>query len=206
MLNQRELAEQIGISEGKLRAIETERGPRVYATTFRRIAVALKMDLEEAKRDLTGSVNAMLGLDEPIGEASEALPYQWLDDVPIFELSLAAGPWSDVLDIPEICDPSSVRQGLFRVRLSGDSMKPQYQSGMIIEFRCLRDGQDVLAIGKDYYVQKHDGTATFKRLDQIHDGHLVFRALNRKKYAKPIEVAREEIVRMAVAMGEFKPF
>lgn len=129
-----------------------------------------------------------------------------LSEIPFFDLSLAAGQWSDVQDIPEICGPGSISQGLFRVRLSGDSMNPRYKSGMIVEFECLRYGVDDMAIGRDYYIQKDDGSATFKRLEKATEHELTLRALNKKKYPNAMIVERQMIVRMAVARGEYKPF
>lgn len=128
-----------------------------------------------------------------------------LSEIPLFELSLAAGPWSDVADLPEICGPDSLRQGLFRVRLAGDSMLQKYKSGVIVEFECLRCEMDSMEIGRDYYVQKNDGTATFKRVENATELELTLRALNRKKYPKAMIVERSTIVRMAVARGLFTP-
>jgi hypothetical protein len=132
--------------------------------------------------------------------------FQPLVEIPLFDLSLAAGPWADVLDVPGFCGDAAISQGLFRVRLSGDSMSPLYKSGMIVEFECLRDGRHQLSIDRDYYVQKEDGSATFKRLAKIEDDTLTIRAINKKRFPEPMIVERRDIVRMAVARGEFRPF
>lgn len=68
-----------------------------------------------------------------------------------------------------------------------------------MEFRCLRGTGNVIDIGSAYYVQKRDGTATFKIVDRLDEEMIVLRALNRQKYPKPMPVLREDIVRMAKA-------
>jgi SOS-response transcriptional repressor LexA len=141
----------------------------------------------------------------PIEENVERYTEQAVDEIPMFDLSLSAGPWSDVLDVPDICDPQMIQRGLFRVRISGNSMSPDYKSGMILEFRCLRPGEDRIEVGKDYYVQRDDGSATFKRVEAIYDGHIVLQALNRKLFPQPFEVQRSEITRMARCVGVFDP-
>lgn len=120
--------------------------------------------------------------------------------VPTFEMSVAAGEWADVTDVAEVMQPGQIDHGLFRIRISGDSMRTKYKSGDVVEFRCMREGRDVMEVGKDYYVQKSDGTATFKRLEAIEEEELILRALNKRKFPKPIVVARREIVRMALAV------
>jgi Peptidase S24-like len=165
-----------------------------------------------AKGLKTGSVSEMIEAGLPIGEDGddgtenvERHDGKTFPEIPMFDLSVAAGPWTDVLDVPEVWGDDTIQQGLFRVRIAGDSMLPRFKTGMIIEFQCLRDGRHFLAIGADYYVQKADGSATFKRLVAIGDDILTFRALNEKKYPKRIVVARSDITRMAIALAEYKP-
>jgi phage repressor protein C with HTH and peptisase S24 domain len=109
------------------------------------------------------------------------------------------------MDVPAICGPDAISRGLFRVRLSGDSMTPAYKTGSIVEFECLREGYHTMALDMDYYVQRNDGTATFKRFEGIEDDTLIFRAINRKKFPGELVVERREIVRMAIAKGIFTP-
>lgn len=128
-------------------------------------------------------------------------------EIPLFDLSIAAGPWADVSDMPEIADPRVLDQGLFRVRLSGDSMRQRYKSGEIIEFRSIRAERGIQSghgfqVGHDYYIQKHDGTATFKRCEKIEGRKLHLRAVNRKKYPAPFIVERYQIVNAARAVAK----
>ena len=124
-----------------------------------------------------------------------------LPEVPQFDLSVAAGPWADVAETGEVWGDVQIALGLFRVRISGDSMMPDYKSGQIVEFKCHRDGVDELKPGCDYYVQKGDGLATFKRLVKIGAESLEFKAINTRKYAGIIVVRGTEVVRMGRAMG-----
>lgn len=125
-------------------------------------------------------------------------------EIPTFDMSVAAGPWADVTDIAEVFHPGQIDHGLFRIRIAGESMTPTYKSGMVIEFQCLREGRDRLMIGEDYYVQKRDGTATFKRLKEVHEDRLVLFALNQRSCKGTMSVERGEIVRMAIALHEIR--
>jgi SOS-response transcriptional repressor LexA len=123
-------------------------------------------------------------------------------DIPMFDLSVACGGWADVGEAMEVCDPASIEQGLFRVRLSGDSMVPKYKSGEIVEFKCLRYGEDPIEPGKDYYVQREDGMATFKRVEKVDETGITLRAINKRKYPERMDVPHIAVVRMAKAMAK----
>ncbi len=125
--------------------------------------------------------------------------------IPTFDLAVAAGPWTEVTEVGQLHDPRQIEAGLFRIRIQGDSMEGEggYDDGALVEFECLREGGAAgdghrLEEGEDYYVQVGD-EATFKRLEQIGKETLIFRAINRRKYPKPITVRKDEIVRMAHA-------
>lgn len=215
---QQDLSVKSSVSVATIRAIEksVRKGNRANL-----MAIGTALDLpnvvdlvvEARRRPL---VSEQLAQGSSIGEppprkkskrgwtATNASPLPSFDEIPHFDLSLAAGPWTDVVDVPEICDPEKVREGLFRVRLAGDSMMPNYKPGMIVEFRCLRPGMDQLVRGRDYYIQRDDGTATFKRLQAMNEEGLIFEALNLKKYPDPIIVSAAVIVRMARAIGIFR--
>lgn len=132
----------------------------------------------------------------------EAYSEQPVTAVPVFDLSVAAGPWTEISEVAELRDAKQIDSGYFRIRIRGDSMAPGYADGSMVEFRCLRPGRDTLGNGKDYYVQRSDGVGTFKRLVAISDDMLTFRAINRRKYPDDIPVDRADIVRMAVAIAK----
>ena len=79
-------------------------------------------------------------------------------------------------------------------------------SGAIIEFEVLRPEIDRMEPGRNHCVERDNGVVTFKRLDHIKDDHLIFRALNRRKYLDDIRVERSRIIRMALARGGLRPF
>jgi transcriptional regulator with XRE-family HTH domain len=190
-LSQQEFGEKIGLSESGVRAIESGRTRSVYASTFRAIAETIGMSIDEARSQLSGWDQNL----EPYSELK-------LFEVPLFELSVAAGNWTDVEGAGEICDPRQMEQGLFRVRLRGDSMRPTYNDGDVVEFRCLRADHDGIIVGRDYYVQRNDGMATFKRIESLDDDSIVLRALNKRKYPDPLIVPRQEAVRLALAVAK----
>lgn len=222
-LTQEDFAEVLGVSREWVSRAESAQTGTMRRGTLKKLADAMGISPDDAFRLLLKLVFKQMNPDIPAAQDVQIPPphpnavgdfdrnvggvvSQHQADIPTFELSLAAGPWSDVLDVPDICDPGSIAQRLFRVRISGDSMRPLYRTGMVIEFECLVDGLHALQVHRDYYVQRDDGTATFKRLDGLTDDLMTLRALNRKKFPKPITVERSRIVRMAVARGEFKSF
>lgn len=158
----------------------------------------------EKMKSANGNINEMLALgmdkwDDNIEPYSEVK----VPSIPLFEWPLAAGDWVEIGGVGELCDPRQIDQGLFRVRIRGDSMKPVWPDGIIVEFKCFRIGRDELQIGRDYYFQQNDGTATFKRLESITEDDFLLRPLN-KKYPGMF-VSRGLIVRMALAIGKFVP-
>jgi SOS-response transcriptional repressor LexA len=146
------------------------------------------------RQDLVDELS--IGNVEPYSEVQ-------LVEIPLFDLAVAAGGWADVSDVEgAVCNPDQISQSLFRVRISGDSMQPAYKSGEVVEFRCVRVDVDGFEEGKDFYVQQSDGTATFKRCEKAGEEIIVLRALNRKKYPRPMEVSRGLIVRAARAVAK----
>jgi len=122
-------------------------------------------------------------------------------EIPLFELSVAAGPWTDVSEAWEGSGPQGAGDGPFRVRLAGDSMSPVYKSGDIVEFRPLLPGEEPVALG-DYLVQIEGGLATFKSLEKVSESELVLRALNRARYRAPVVVQRKKVVMLARAVAK----
>lgn len=146
--------------------------------------------------------------DVPVGVDSNVDPYsvsRLVAEVPVFDLSVAAGGWSDVSGQIEVHDDAQINQGLFRVRIRGDSMQPVFPDGSIVEFRIVRRGREGWPIGKNCYVQLARGDATFKHLDSVDEEKVRLSALNKKKYKKSLVAATSEVVSMAVAVGIFTP-
>lgn len=135
------------------------------------------------------------------GALSNVDPYskKLVSEIPIFDLAVAAGSWTEIPEEIRLHQPGQVDAGMFGIRVRGDSMKPRWPDGSLVVFRCMRDGRDMLEIGEDYYVQV-DGQGTFKRLEKIDEETLVFRAINRRKYPAQMPARRAEIVRMAKAL------
>jgi hypothetical protein len=162
-----------------------------------------------------GNVQDMLDAGLPIGESGTFPPpldrnvdpyseQKIPTEIPLFDLSVACGSWADVGESMEVCDPRAIEQGLFRVRLSGDSMSPKWKNGDIAEFKCLRWAEDVLEVGKDYYVQRDDGTATFKTLVAADENGITLQAINKRKYPDRMAVPMIGIVRMANALAKIQ--
>lgn len=226
-LTQRELGEKIGVTETRVRHIERAESVGVYAPTFRKLAEATGMTVEQLRAAIgAGEAQAFAAgvkAGVEIKAASDAQNARWaaidaadqakldanvepfserpVHEVPFFEARLAAGQWTDVSEIGQVFDPRGIDRGLFRVRIRGDSMAPVYLDGEVIEFRCLRPDRDGVIIGKDYYVQHADGEATFKRVADVTEDSLYLAALNRTKYPKRLRVERALVVRMARAIA-----
>ena len=136
-----------------------------------------------------------------------------LHDIPQWDLEIAAGDWCEscingTIDTSNAAQIRSMNQGLFRVRIRGDSMLPRFKEGEILEFKVFRHGEaddEGIKIGKPYYVHRSDGTCTFKVLESMDDETAVLRALNKRKYPKALVVPVQEIVRMARFVGKYVP-
>jgi transcriptional regulator with XRE-family HTH domain len=134
-------------------------------------------------------------------------------EIPTFDRDLACGTWTEAIPVDDLLTPEQIAQGRFRVRLGGDSMERAWPDGSIVEFVAVRFGSSPsidtcdgeLRPGRDYYVQRSDGMATFKRLHACEDEGLVLRAINRRKYRKDLRVPWEEVARLSVAAGTFTP-
>jgi SOS-response transcriptional repressor LexA len=122
------------------------------------------------------------------------------DEVPLFDLAVAAGRWVEIDGVAELTAPNQIETGRFRIRVRGDSMLPRWRDGDVVEFACVRFDADELLPGEDYYVQRSDETATFKRLERVEDESLVLLALNDLRYPEPIVVPTGLVVRMARAV------
>jgi SOS-response transcriptional repressor LexA len=211
---QRQLGDIIGRSDVAVRRYETQATTLLPVESVERLAAHLNRTVETLIAQL-----AIAGVDgvaaDGVGDASpldehlpNVAPYSErliAEPIPFFELCVAAGHWVDVIDNEEVghrVTDAQVRQGLFRVRLRGDSMTPRFPDGGVVEFRLLRtpDGHpdfEATVAGECYYVQKTDGTATFKCLESRDMNTLTLRALNRQKYRKPLICEVEDVVRLA---------
>ncbi len=186
-LSQDELGAAAGVNGQTISNIETGKvEPR--GDTYRAIAAALGLTVEQLDAEFDANTDPYSEMPTP--------------EIPLFDLHLAAGNWTDVTDLGEATSNAQIDHGRFRVRLRGNSMEPTYKDGTVVEFRCLRADHEGPLAGRDYYVQRSDGMATFKRMERVGEDTLTLRALNRKKYPKPMPVARADVVRMAVASAK----
>lgn len=133
-----------------------------------------------------------------------------LDTPPQWDCNVAAGDWVDcptafALDTRNDEWRAILRQGLFRVRIAGDSMESVWHDGEIVEFKRMVLDENGFVKGEDYYIHRSDGMATFKRFHGADDDSYIFIAINRKKYKKEIIVPRQEIALAGIAMGTFTP-
>lgn len=205
-MSQQDLAHAADCTEQTISRLE--RGltvPRLK--TLKRIAEAVGGDFEEVQRLVNDGAKADQSMSQtPDSFDNNVEPYsiRQVPNIPLFDLAVAAGGWVEITGEAEVCDPMQMDHGLFRIRIRGDSMDPEYKDGEVIEFRCLRPDRDGLEQGVDYYLQRSDGTATFKRLERMDEDTLWLRPLNREKYPRLIEVPRGLIVRAARAIAHVK--
>lgn len=186
-------ARSSGIPRSTLNGWFSQSRPDIRGDNFKKLYSALQIDPDVIRDKL--AVSKPDPIDLNVDPYSEVKVYA----VPVFDLAVAAGTWTEITDVIELFRPGQVDNGLFRIYIRGDSMHPRWPNGALVEFRCLRDGRDELEIGEDYYVQV-DGQGTFKRLEKFDEETLVFRAINRRKYPSPMPARRAEVVRMAKAI------
>jgi transcriptional regulator with XRE-family HTH domain len=197
-LSQQGLAEKVGMSLSGVQLYERSEPASLRSSNFLKLADLVK----ETPADLAKKLAAKPATLDPNVE-----PYseQKFFEIPTFDLAVSAGGWTEASEVAEVSDPNVLRQGLFRIRIRGDSMKNAWVPGEVAEFKLIRWGMDELKIGADYYVHRADNLATFKRLVSVNDDEYTFAALNKKKYPEQMAVARQDVVRMAKAVGKFVP-
>jgi phage repressor protein C with HTH and peptisase S24 domain len=185
-----ELAQKIGKSESAVQAIERGETPSVYSKTFRSLAEAFGMTLEEAKTELSPKAT----WDQNVDMSS----IQPVEDVPEFKLGICCGGWADVTELGVVDATKLGKVKRFRVYCDGDSMEPRFPTGSIVEFVKLDPLNDRLKVGRAYYVQV-GSEATLKELVKVDRGRLIFRAINVAKYPDQIVVNAREVVNLARA-------
>lgn len=206
---QAQLSFHSGISTARLRDIENNR-VTIEKNTIAKLGAAFgTKDFHEAQKML-GADNGNAAVDsniEPYGEQQIAFK------IPFIELARVPGSgWAEILsneDAGQRITHEQIRQGLFRVRVRGDSMAPKYPDGSTVEFRCLRDASGMpdfesLRVGKKYYIQLDDGTGTFKQLEKIEPEKITLRATN-GKYRSPLHAEIGRVQKLAVLEGRFEP-
>lgn len=200
-MTQSMVAAQAGISISGYTRFEQEESAVMRTSNFHRLAAAFKMEVAELEKKVRpprdAEKNQPVDLDQNVEPYSEVK----LFDIPLFDLSVAASGWVEASEIGGVSDPRVIEQGLFRIRIRGDSMQKTWNTGDVTEFKLVRWGVDELKIGADYYVHRNDGYATFKRLVSLDDDEYVLAAANKKKYPDKMPVARQDVVRMAKAVA-----
>lgn len=193
----RAILQAIGVPDGRLQRRPNYASLSLAADDSSRPDPLVRQMMKNAIeyfRDVTDEENV-----EPYSEQTISEP------IPLFDLCIAAGHWVDVIDNEDgghrVTD-AQIRQGIFRVRLRGDSMTPRFPDGAVVEFRLLRTPEgtpdfEATAAEECYYVQKRNGTATFKCLVSRDETTLTLRAINKRKYKEPLSCEVEEVVKLA---------
>lgn len=201
----RGFADKAGIAVSTMtRLREMDSPDEMYPATLQQVIAALGWTVPEFN-DWWKVIQRTSASEVP--DQNLSLHRESLHEIPEWELHVAAGDWIEScingkLDTDDPKQAAVLKQGLFRIKIRGDSMLPKFQDGDTIEFKVFRHGDegDSIQIGKPYYVHRSDGTCTFKVLESMDDETAVLRALNTKKYPKAMIVPVQEIVRMARAV------
>ena len=123
-------------------------------------------------------------------------------EVPTYEAKVAACNWLPIEEVYEVDTRESaqiVDAGLFRVRIVGDCMEPQWKDGELIEFRIVRLDREAWPVGRDCVLIHCDDMVTFKHVYRVDDETVTLYALNKAKYPSPIVVPKQMVTRIAVA-------
>lgn len=204
-LTQDELARRAGMTKANIQRFEREEAVGTHSKNFERLAEAVGIPVKELLIRL-----AVPGAKPPPDPTfptgvGRMLPATM---VPQFDQGLAASRRSELADPKPIrLLPLPVDGRAFVVAVDGDCMAPAYLDGELVAFSYDAIEREGVIDGEGYYVQLSDGTGTFKQV--YRDGEDLdcwqLRCLNRKKYPKAIRVHRDEVVRVARAVGKFVP-
>lgn len=193
--SKKKFASDIGVEAVTLRSWFNSPRPSLRPENLVNLAKALGTHKEVLEERLRAAV---VEPDQNIEVGS----MRTLDEIPTFDRDLAAGGWTEAITVNEDeISFAQIKQGLFRVRLSGDSMTPDYKNGNVVEFRVINVCMEGLAEGADFYIQRDDELATFKRVEKLSEEMVTLRALNKKKYPEPMMVETSRIVRCAIAVA-----
>jgi hypothetical protein len=195
-ISRRRFGDQVGLTVSGLYKVESREISHVFHDHARQFPAALGISQAEFERDFVAPAS------DGKTTGGGTLRRQRIGEIPVYELSLSAGPWSDVIDL-EGGDLPQQTDGPFRMFISGDSMEPLWRDGEIVEFHPV----DLAALeqSEDYCVQRTDGLATFKRLLGISGNSLRFGAINEKKHPAELHVDRGQIRQIGHAVGVFQP-
>lgn len=168
--------------------------------TMQKIAIALGKRYDAEQIAFANGSGGSAGIAPSIGGTAV---------IPQWTLDIRANAWAETplasdLDSDDPILREVVRRGRFRLTIMGTCMEPDYMDGETVEFEIARADMEPLALGADYAVCRSDGKATFKRLYEITDDSLILFAVNQKKYPGTIEVARQEVSRIARAVFSLK--
>ena len=199
-MTQAQFGRELGLTEARIQQIEAAGTGGVFLKVFRALQKLTGDPIEKLLLDLSADSVKQLDSDSVDPDSLAPVP-----DIPMFDLAVAAGGWTEVVEVGELRDERQIRDGRFRIRIRGQSMEPVHPNGCLIEFQSVKWGIDELLIGRDYYVQR-DSEATFKRLESIDGETLVFRAINVKKFPRAMPVEKSDVVRMALAVGRMELF
>jgi SOS-response transcriptional repressor LexA len=178
--------------------------PNPLPKNIKLLAGALGMEYEQVEKVLS-ECRASSGATGDPGEMMGGWKTPKIPPVPIFERNLAAGFWTEAVGVSE--SEVSLLQAeisLFQVRISGDSMEPDYPDGSLVEFRVIRVADDGIEPGGNFYIHRDDDMATFKRVESMTEDAILLRALNVGKYPGLMPVDRARIVRAARATRRLK--
>lgn len=204
-ITQQELAALAGLSVSTVSRLERSADAGIHGKNFRRIADALKITPDELAKRLAAPGSKPKPDPEFPSGVKKILPVKM---VPQFETPLAASRTADLGDPKPIrLVPLPVEGRAFLTVVEGDCMEPTYRNGQLVVFGYDIVDREGLVDGHPYYVQLSDGSGTFKLVYRNpEDGDaLLLVALNAKKYPKHIRVHRDEVVRIAKALGTYAP-
>ncbi len=204
-----EFEKKIGApADAKVEEMTTVRLPRDVVDSLRGTAKKEGMKFEVLLRTFSEKANAKEASSKPAKQGSKddgkniEISRTFIHPLPpVFEVAIAAGGWTDIEDQARAFNPRDAEQGEFNARLLGDSMSPTYPSGTVVVFRFIHTAGRDLQIGADYYVQKADGEATFKKLKSLTRETMEFSAINKTKYPRTLLADRHEVVKMARAIA-----
>lgn len=203
------LSNQIGVEYKRLQKVETGKTKRISGDLAQRIT-ATYPDIS-LQWLLTGEGSILREATPSPAKVESLLRITEREERPYYDIDFLGG-YGGFLDDPgsapvayKIDYPPYNREGVFYIKLVGNSMSPEFNSGDLVALRAIESWADFLLLGKVYAIVTRSGQRTIKRLRWGSDSrHYLLNPANSAYETQEIPLA--QIERVFEVLGEIRQY